>query len=211
MHLTRWILLAALPLFLVPSPGCRQLLRGADEALEVGRRADGPTTPGLGRRAAGQVVKEGLQYTVTQAIAAAGTHDAAPGTDLPDLDGRWRQTDDFGDGFARATIIDRKASQPGVYDVTITSTLMLEDQVLMTAAYKAVEVLSRKRQCHFLNSLEVQYATDEVQQLLESESGPLTLATFNNEPCSDILSVDDAMIRGVSTDGVTFVEVRSPL
>jgi len=207
----RLIHLAVLPLLLLPSVGCRQLLKGADEALEVGRRVDVPTPPSVGRRAVGKVAEEGLQYTVTQAIAAAEKHDAAPGTDLPDLDGRWRQTDSYGDGFAGTMVIDRKASQPGVYDVAITHTLVLKDQTLLTASFKAVEVLSRTRQCQFLNSLDVAYATDEVQQLLEAESGPLTLATFRDKPCSDILSIDGSMIRGVGTDGVTFVEARSPL
>jgi hypothetical protein len=209
MPIPRLIRLAALLLLLVPSTGCRQLLKGADEVVEVGRRVDVPASPV--RRGAERAASEVAQYGIAEAIQAAREHGGAPGTDLPDLDGRWRQTDSYGDGLAGATIIDRTATQPGVYDLTITHTLTLEGQTLMTITFQGLEVLSRTQQCQFANTLDVQYASDDVKQLMEAQSGPITVATFNEDPCGRILSIDGTMVRGVGTDGVTFVEARSPI
>lgn len=211
MHTSRLIALAVLPLVLATSVGCRQLMRGSDEIVDAGRRLDVPSAPSPVRGAAEKVAGEAIRYGVTEAIAAAKAEGATPGTDLPSLAGRWRQTDDMGDGLAMSMIIDRTPKQAGVYAVKIQSFMTLDGNTLLTMTGTALEVISRKKQCQFYSTIDVQYANDAVRELLEGQGGPITEATVNEAPCSGIRSIDGGMIRGVDEDGIEYVEVLSPM
>ncbi len=213
MSSLRLAALCVLPFALATSVGCRQLMKGADEALEVGRRVDLPTprmpdAPAGG--VAGRIVKSAIQVGAEEAVKLAAEHGASVGADLPSLGGKWEQKDSLGDGMHAKAAFERTTLRPGVYAMDYHVDMTLDGLTLMTMHSEIVEVISATRQCQWANSLRIDYASVEIQQLLEAGGGVPTIDDFNQDPCGELKSVEANQVIGVDEDGVTFIERRVP-
>jgi hypothetical protein len=214
-------------LALVVLPGCRQLLKNADEFGDLARQADRASdlrhADGAvdamkrvggwdhAKLAATEIGKLSLDVgpdLVEAAVEQLEEEGEEVATSTADLSGSWTLHQDTGrvvlDG-----VTERRQLEPGRVAFKQVITTSQGGATILTIRLRGVEALGPKKVCSVVDEVEILKMAESLPpSLVEGLRAGMTPAAMNEDPCDELVEVSADRLA-TRSDGVTYTEVRA--